>query len=157
MPVRLYAEIGATLLLLALFAAWSVHERHLGAEKITQADARALSAAHEKMVAQSALEAFKASQADLGADRVQAAVDQYRATHPDGPIRLCSTHNRPSGMPQATAPAGSAQDPGTRSTALPEVPSGSPGLDLSAEFDAILSSAERLAVLYADQQGRLAQ
>jgi len=154
--VRLYLELGAVAVLLTAFGLYTWHERNVGAQKIESADARAQAAAQKQADAETALKLEKARKADEGADRAQAAVDQYRRDHPDQPIRLCHANNsvglpRP-GSATTTVPGG----PGAGSATVPQVLGGgqSEGPDIAPELDALVSAASRLAVLYTNLQQR---
>jgi len=138
------------------FAGYTVHERGIGEQKIEAADQRAREADKKRAEAETALNLAKAKKADEGADRAQAAVDQYRHDHPEQPIRLCRA-NGSVGVPSpggasAAVPGG----PSARPAAIPEVPKGgaSEGPDIAPEFDALVSAAARLAVLYGNLQQR---
>jgi hypothetical protein len=154
--IRLYLELGAVAVLLTAFGLYTWHERSVGAQKIEAADIRAKDAAKKQADAETALNLEKAKKADEGADRVQAAVDQYRRDHPEQPIRVCHANNSV-GLPRpGGAPTPGVGGPGAGSSTVPEVPGGgqSEGPDIAPELDALVSAASRLAVLYTDLQQR---
>lgn len=160
--IRLYLEIGAAVVLLAAFGLFVHHERQIGAQTVSRADARALGEAQKRADAETALNHERAAKAQEIASNVQQKVDDYVAAHaqPDGkpePIRLCrSAGDRLPGRGEAGPLAARADGAGTGSAALPAVPAGgeSEGPDVSPELDEIVRSAARVAVLYDELQQR---
>lgn len=153
--IRLYLEIGAAVVLLIAFGLFVHHERTVGAQKIEASDAKALSAAKTQADAETALNLERAATADAGAVSAQKAVDDYRAAHPDTPLRLCYSDSSVPGMPKVSPSDLKFKGPGTGSASLPEVPGRSEsGPDVASELDAIVQAAQRLDVLYADRQQR---
>jgi len=154
MTTRLYLEIAAAVVLAIAFGLFVHHERAVGALKINTADAKALQAAHEKADAQTALNLERAAKADAGAVSAQKAVDDYRAAHPEQPIRLCHSDNSQPGVPKGSPANQSAPSAGPGPAPLREVQSGTAGADIGPGLDALVQAASRLAVLYANQQQR---
>lgn len=152
--IRTYLEIAAAVVLAIGFALFVHHERAIGEQKIEASDAKATAAAQRQADAETALNNERAAKADIGADHDQQVVDDYRASHPDGAIRLCRPDNRVAGLPSTGATGGKAPGPGTGPNPVREVPGGSEGPDVSAELDAIVQAAERLAILNADWEHR---
>ncbi len=151
--IRLYLEIAAVLVLLAAFGLYTWHERTVGAEHISQADAKAQSAAQKQADAETQLNLAKAAKADEVAASAQKAVDTYVASQPIEPVRLCSNSRLP--IPgQGSRPNPTAQSTGAGPNALPKVQSGTVGADIGPGFTEIVLSAARVAVLYNDLQQR---
>jgi hypothetical protein len=156
MNIRLYVEIAAVIVLGVAFGLFVHHERIVGEQKIEASDAKAQDAAKKQADAETALNLERAKKADEGADRAQAAVNQYRHDHPEQPIRLCHADNR-IGLPRpGGAAAASVGGAGPQSIVVPAVPDRgeSEGPDIAPELDALVSAAARLAVLYTDLQQR---
>lgn len=153
MSIRLYAEIAAGLILFIAFGMFVHHERVVGAQSITQADAKAQAAAKSQADAETQLNLAKAAKADEVAASAQKAVDDYVAHQPVDPVRLCA-YNRITIPSQGSAPNTIAQGGGTGSATLPQMQSGTPGPDIGPGFTEIVLSAARVAVLYNDLQQR---
>lgn len=153
--IRLYLEIGAAVVLAIAFSLFVHHERAVGEQKIAASDAKALAAARKQADAETALNLERAAKADAGAISAQKAVDDYRAAHPDTPVRLCYPDSSVPGMPTISAADLKLKGAGTRPAVVPEVPGRSEsGPDIAAELDAIVQAAGRLAVVYTDRQQR---
>lgn len=152
--IRLYIEIGAAAVLLIAFGLFVHHERTVGAEHITQADAKAQDAARKQADAETQLNLAKAAKADEVASSAQKAVDDYRTAHPEQPIRLCYSSDSVPGLPQVSPGDLKLKNSPTRSAALPEVPGRSEGPDIAPELNAIVQAAQRLDILYAERQQR---
>lgn len=154
--IRLYLELGAVAVLAIAFGLYTMHERSVGATQVHTADAKALNAARRQADAETQLNNERAAQADAGADRAQKAVDDYRAAHPAEPFRLCHPNDSVVGVREGGAAAGRQPGAGAGSAAVPTVPRGgeSQGPDIAPELDALVSAAQRLDILYTDDQGR---
>jgi len=153
--IRLYVEIAAGLILLIAFGLFVHHERAVGEQKIEASDIKALAAAKKQADAETALNLERAAKADAGAASAQKAVDDYRTSHPEQPVRLCLTTNSGQpGVPKASPPNGSPPSAGPGPAAVREVQSGDPGPDIGPGLDALVQAAGRLAVVYSNRQQR---
>lgn len=145
------------LVLIALICGAILYLEHRGAVKIEAADKKAQIAAQKQADAQTALNLAKASKADEVASASQKAVDDYRAAHPEQPIRLCHTNSSLASVPKTASTDGSAKSAGTRSATVPEVSGRSEsvaGPDIAADLDSIVQAAQRLAIIDSDRQKR---
>lgn len=157
-PIRLYLEIAAAIVLCAAFALFVHHERVVGEQKIEASDAKALDAAKKAADIETALNIARATKADAGADHDQQIIDDYRTAHPEQPVRLCRAANgsQPA-VRTAEAPHSGSLGIGAGPASIPKVLDGDQsvaGPDISPNIDAIVRAAERLDVLYIDRQSR---
>lgn len=152
--VRAYLELAAVAVLGIGFALFVHHERAIGEQKIEASDAKAKSAAHDKAVAETALNLERAAKADAGADHDQQILDDYRAAHPEQPVRVCHADGRVAGVPAVSGADRGAAGAGAGSSPVREVQDGTPGPDIGPGLDAIVQAAGRMATLYADRQRR---
>jgi hypothetical protein len=152
--IRLYLEIAAAIVLAIAVGLFVHHERAVGAEKINTADAKALQAAQRQADAQTQLNLERAAKADAGAISAQKAVDDYRASHPEQPIRLCHADSSVPGVSKGSPTNQSPPSSGAGPATVREVQSGTVGADIGPSLDALVQAASRLAVLYSNQQQR---
>lgn len=152
--IRLYVEIASAIVLLAAFALFVHHERVVGAEHISAADAKALSAAKDRDDAQTALNIERAAKADAGARSAQDAVDAYVAAHPTEPSRVCYSYSSQPVPSKGSAAVKSAPSAGTGSAPVREVQNRDAGPNIGPGIDELVLSASHLAALYADRQQR---
>jgi hypothetical protein len=152
--IRIYLELAAIAIILGAFTWYTVHERGIGEQKIEAADAKAEAAAKAKAAAETALNLARAAQADAGADHDQKLIDDYRATHPEQPVRLCHPNSSVAGLPKGSTVDGGTASAGAGPAPLREVQDGTPGPDIGPGLDALVQAAGRMATLYSDHQKR---
>lgn len=152
--IRLYIEIAAVVVLLSAFGLYTWHERTVGAEHISQADAKAQSAAQKQADAETALNLAKAAKADEVASSAQKAVDDYVAKQPIDSVWLCANNRIPEPA-QGSAPVSAAQGSGTGAAPVREVQNrDAQPVNIGPNLDELVLSASRVAVLYNDLQQR---
>lgn len=152
--IRTYLEIAAVVILGIAIALFIHHERETGAAKLDAADAKALVAAKSQADAQTQLNIERAAKAEAGADHDQQIVNDYRAAHPDGAVRLCHADNSVPGVPAAGGAVGGTQDSGAGSSSLSGVPASVAGPDISGGLAIIVRAASRLAIQDREFQAR---
>lgn len=151
MPIRLYAEIAAGLILIIAFGLFVHHERAVGAQKILASDTAAEAALKKLTDAQTAHEQELATQAEQAAKNEQKAIDNYALTHPVGVVRLCGANPGGSRVPQTSPIVSGTQDPSPRPDPLSAVPA-SP--DIGPALSDLMQSAARLAITVREFQQR---
>lgn len=152
--IKTYMGIGLALIAAAAIGWFALHERGAEHKKDVAVDAKALTVAKAKADEGTKANIVKATQAETGADHDQQIIDDYRAAHPEQPVRLCHASNSVAGMPEAGAADGRAQSSGPGSAAVREVQDGTPGPDIGPGLDALVRAAGRLAVIDAERQQR---
>ena len=153
-PTRDLIYLAALVILIGAFGWYTVHEQHVGAVRVEQADLKALAAAKALADAQTLAEANKALAAHKEAQNAQDAVDAYRAAHPDTPIRLCNENHSGPGVPAARPVIGGTKGAGARPPAVPAMPAGSTSPDIRPALNEIVLSAARLAIIEREFQQR---
>jgi hypothetical protein len=143
-----YLYLGVLVAVLAAFGLYTHHEREVGRQAVERADteAKALLATrtrdYEERLQQAANLAAQERQS------AQATLNDYMVAHPLRTIRLCYANDSGGGLSKASESGAGAPGPGPSSASLPAVP----GRDISGDFDTIVQSAARLALLYRERQ-----
>lgn len=128
--------------------AWYSHKEILkGEARIEASDARAEAVLAEKVALQTHHQQQLADLAANGAANEQRIIDSYRAMYPVGGLR-CHQDLSSSGLPKGSTTNKGTTSPAPGPAPVPKVLAGNDGPDLSEGFDAIMSAAEELAVIY---------
>jgi hypothetical protein len=148
-PIRGYLELAGVVIAIAtiVFILW--YQRHIEHQKDVAADTAALAAAKEKADLQTQLNQERADNADKQSDHDAQLIADYRAAHPEQPVRVCIASNSQPGVPKGGPDSGKGPTgaiPG--SAPVRDVQTGSPsqGVDIGPELDTIVQVASRLAI-----------
>ncbi|HEY5212260.1 MAG TPA: hypothetical protein VIJ38_04480 [Acidobacteriaceae bacterium] len=145
-PFRDWVYLGIIAVLVIGGITFTVHERHIGEQKIEAADARAKSALDAEVKTQTATLQAAADKAAGDRDATQKSFDAYVAAHPVGAVFVChNPNNGGSRLPAASRPGSSGARAGAGPAAVSEVPAGSPAVDISSALSTIVRAAGRLA------------
>lgn len=153
--IRTYIELGLGFIIMVAVVCFALHERHIQEVKDHDATAAQIAAARELAAAKSQANIDRSKAAEDAQQRAQSLLDSYIAAHPMGIVRVCIDGARNPHRVSATG-AGSARiaNTGTGPAAISAVPAGTASADISAGLAVIVSSAGRLATLYAEEQQR---
>lgn len=160
-PIKdwLYCALGSAIL--TGFVAYTMHERHLGAAKVTAAEQAATVKAEQKAAIDTKALQDKADKAQANYESEHTQLLAYLSANPVGPVRLCIPSTKAASVPGTAGKDGRSNGTAPPTANILPVPAGDSGVlenasgrDIGPLLDALAAAADEVTAKAKEMQAR---